>query len=98
MSCKFPTKLKIKGNKKNFVICITAFNPNKILTCWVHQNDSQNLSFVKAIDEVGKKRPEMLEKWPTPSFVLFVSKQSLFYETISFFFFRNFFVSLLKLS
>ena len=72
------------------MIYVVAFVPNKIFTCWVHQNDSQNLSFVKAIDEVGKKRPEMLEKWPTPSFVLFVSKQSLFYETISFFFFEIF--------
>ena len=73
----FFTKLKIKGNKKlcDFVI---AFNPNKIFTCWAHQNDSQNLSFVKAVNEDGKKWSEMLVKWPTPSFVFFVSKQSLY--------------------
>ena len=59
------------------MIYVVAFDPNKILTCWAHQNDSQNLSFVKAINEVGKKWPEILVKWPTPSFVLFVSKQSL---------------------
>ena len=38
----------------NLVIYVVAFAPNKILTCWAHQNDSQNLSFVKAINEVGK--------------------------------------------
>ena len=27
----------------------------KILKCWASQNDSQILSFVKAINEVGKK-------------------------------------------
>ena len=79
------------------MIYVVAFVPNKIFTCWVHQNDSQNLSFVKAIDEVGKKRPEMLEKWPTPSFVLSVSKQSLFYKTILFiYFFSKFFCVIIK--
>ena len=39
----------------NLVIYVVAFAPNKILTCWAHQNDSQNLSFVKAINEAGKK-------------------------------------------
>ena len=39
----------------NLVIYVVAFAPNKILTCWAHQNDSQNLSFVKAINEVGQK-------------------------------------------
>ena len=37
------------------MIYVVAFDPNKILTCWAHQNDSQNLNFVKAIKEVGKK-------------------------------------------
>ena len=62
---------------KNFVIYVVAFDPDKIVTCWAHHNDRKNLCFVKAINEVGKKWPEILVKWPTPSFVLFVSKQSL---------------------
>ena len=40
---------------KNLVIYIVAFDPNKILICWTHQNGSQNLSFVKAINQVGQK-------------------------------------------
>ena len=32
-----------------------ALDPIKILTCWTLQSDSQNLSFVKAINVVGKK-------------------------------------------
>ena len=61
------------------MIYVVAFDPNKILTCWAHQNDSQNLIFVKAINEAGKKKwPDILVKWATPSFVLFVSKQSLY--------------------
>ena len=41
------------------------------------QNDHQNLSFVKAINAVGKKMARNLMKWQTPRFVIFVSKQSL---------------------
>ena len=37
------------------MIYVVAFDPIKILTCWVLQNDRQNLSFVKAINLVGKK-------------------------------------------
>jgi len=37
------------------VIYVIAFDPIKILTCWAHQNDRQNLSFVKATNVVGKK-------------------------------------------
>ena len=37
----------------------------------------KTFSFVKAINVVGKKWPEILLKNPTLSFVLFVSKQSL---------------------
>ena len=79
ISSFFLTKLKIKGNKFFFDLCYGAqsVNPNKIFTCLAHQHDSQNLSFVKTINEVGKKWPEMLVKWPNLSFVLFVSKQSL---------------------
>ena len=50
----FLTKLKIKGNKK-FVIHVVALAPYKILTGWAHHNDRQNLNFVKAINELGKK-------------------------------------------
>ena len=62
---------------KPFVFFVIAFDPIKILTCWALQNDRQNLSFVKATNVVGEKRPEILVKWPTPSFVIFISKQSL---------------------
>ena len=58
MSCIFSnfflTKLKIKGTGKN-VIYVVAFDPIKILTCWVLQNDRQNLSFVKSSNVVSKK-------------------------------------------
>ena len=46
------------------MIYAVAFDPNKILTCRAHQNDIQNLYFVKAINEVGEKWPEMVIKWP----------------------------------
>jgi hypothetical protein len=47
---------------KKIVIYVVAFNPIKILISWAHQNDCQNLSFVKAINVVGEKRPEILVK------------------------------------
>ena len=59
------------------MIYVVAFDPIKIMTCWAPQNDCQNLSFVKATIVVGKKTDRNLKKWPTPSFVIFVSKQSL---------------------
>ena len=68
--------MKIKGNKK-FAIYVIAFDPIEISACWALHNDRQNLSFVKATNGVGKKWPEILVKMPTPSFVIFVSKQSL---------------------
>ena len=37
------------------MIYVIAFHPIKIMTCWALQNDCQNLSFVKAINVVGKK-------------------------------------------
>ena len=37
------------------VFYVVAFDPIKILTCMALQNDCQNLSFVKAINVVGKK-------------------------------------------
>ena len=40
---------------KKIVICVVVFDPIKILVCWAHQNDHQNLSFVKAINVVGRK-------------------------------------------
>ena len=64
------------------MIYVVAFDPNKILTCWTHQNDSQNLSFVKAINAISKEMARNLIKWPTPRFVILVSKQSLFMAPI----------------
>ena len=40
--------------KKN-VIYVVVFDPIKILIDWAHQNDRQNLSFVKVINVVGRK-------------------------------------------
>ena len=37
------------------MIYVIAFHPIKIYTDWAHQNDRQNLSFVKYINVVGKK-------------------------------------------
>ena len=37
------------------MIYVVAFDPIKILTCWVLQNDRQNLSFVKSSNVVSKK-------------------------------------------
>ena len=62
------------------MIYVVASDPINIMMCSALQNDCQNLSFVKATIVVGKKWPEILVKWPTPSFVIFVSKQSLFHK------------------
>ena len=40
---------------KKIVIYVVVFDPIKILVGWAHQNDRQNLSFVKAITVVGRK-------------------------------------------
>ena len=40
--------------KKNAIYGV-AFDPIKILIVWTHQNDCQNLSFVKAFNVVGEK-------------------------------------------
>ena len=81
MSCKFAgfflTNLK-KKETKQFLIYVIGFDPIKILHCLALQNDHQNLSFVKTIDSVDKRWPEILVKWSTPSFVIFILKQSLF--------------------
>ena len=37
------------------MINVIAFDPIKICTDWGHQNDRQNLSFVKYINVVGEK-------------------------------------------
>ena len=50
----FLTKLKIKEMKK-IVIYVVIFDPIKILVGWAHKNDCQNLSFVKALNVVGRK-------------------------------------------
>ena len=47
-----------------FASCvIIAFEPIKIQTCSVPQNDHLNLSFVKDIKVVGKTWLEMVIKW-----------------------------------
>ena len=46
---------KSENKRKTIVIYVVAFNPIKILTCWVLQNDGQNLTFVKATNVVGEK-------------------------------------------
>ena len=58
---------------KKIVIYVVVFDPIKILVGWAHQNDCQNLSFVKAINVGGKK---MVLKWSTHSLVIFISDQS----------------------
>ena len=40
---------------KNILICVVVFDPIKILVGWAQQNDRQNLSYVKAINVVGRK-------------------------------------------
>ena len=40
---------------ENIVIYVVVFEPIKILIGWTHQNDRQKLSFVKAINVVGRK-------------------------------------------
>ena len=40
---------------KKIVIYVVVFNPIKILIGWAHQNDHQNLSFVRAVNVVGRK-------------------------------------------
>ena len=53
---RFGVSYKIENKrKKNIVTYVIAFDPFQILTYWALQNDSQNLSFVKAINLVGKK-------------------------------------------
>ena len=62
---------------KKKVFYVIAFDLIKILKCWASKNDGQILSFVKANDVVGKKRPETVLKCPTPRVVRFISDQSL---------------------
>ena len=43
---------------KKIVIYVVVFDPIKILVGWAHQNDHQNLSFVKAINVIGTKNDQ----------------------------------------
>ena len=47
------------------VIHVVVFDPIKISIGLAHQNDLQKLSFVKAINVVGKTWPETVLKCPT---------------------------------
>ena len=40
---------------KKIVIYVVVFDPIKISIGWAHQNDRQKLSFVKAINVVGRR-------------------------------------------
>ena len=66
---------KLEAKKKVFYVI--AFDLIQILKSWASQNDHQILSFVKAINVVGKKWPETVLKCPTPRVVRFISDQSL---------------------
>ena len=58
INCKFSFfcyKNKKNRNKKKIVIYVINFDPTKIFIDWAHQNDSQNLSFVKVINVVVKE-------------------------------------------
>ena len=59
----FLTKWK-NGNKNKIVIYATAFDLIEIYTDWAHQNDRQNLSFVKYIVVVGEKMTRNSLKMP----------------------------------
>ena len=59
------------------MIYVINSDPNKIFIDWVHQNERQNLSFVKANYVVVKKWPEMIVQWPTSSIVRFIYDQTL---------------------
>ena len=50
----FLTKLKKTGNDK-IVFYIIVFDQIGIQISWAHQNDHQNLSFMRDINEVAKK-------------------------------------------
>ena len=47
---------------KKIVIYVVIFHPIKILVGWAHQNDCQNLSFVKALNVVGRKMTRNIRK------------------------------------
>ena len=59
------------------MIYIIAFDPIKIFIDWAHQNDRQNLNFMKAINVVDEKCLEMVLKGQFSRIVRFVSDQSL---------------------
>ena len=53
------------------MFCLVAFDPIELLTCLAPQNDPQNLSFVKYMYAVVKKRSEIVVKWPNLKVVFF---------------------------
>ena len=67
------------------MIYVVAFDPIKIQTCLAPQNDWQNPSFVKDNYVNGKKLPEMVINSPTNSFVLFLSVQTLYHNSMNHF-------------
>ena len=47
---------------KKIVIYVVVFDPIKISIGWAHQNDCQKLSFMKAINVVGRKMTKNTRK------------------------------------
>ena len=62
---------------KNNVFYVVAFDPIKIQESQAPQNICLNPLFVKDMNVVGKKRPEMVVKWPTLRAVSFLVQQSI---------------------
>ena len=58
----FSYKIENKRKWKKIVIHVVVFDPIKILIGWAHHNDPQNLSFVKAINVVGRKMTKNTRK------------------------------------
>ena len=56
-------KLATGVEMETFAVFVITFEPIKILTCSSLQNDRLNLSFVKDIKVIGKKRLDMVIKW-----------------------------------
>ena len=66
-----------KWEMEMFAFCVINFEPIKIQTCSVPQNDHLNLSFVKDIHVVGKTRPEMVVKRPFNTLLRFPKKKAV---------------------
>ena len=59
------------------VFYVIVFEQIRISICQAHQNNNQNLSFMRILMQLPKKWPEMVSKQPTHWVVLFVSNRTL---------------------